>query len=158
MPSPTVRRRRPEDMPWTGRATSSSRPSSADLTDGTRIVDEEQFGPALPVISYRDVDEVVERANATHFGLSGSVWGADGDRAAEVAGRLECGTAWVNTHLGARAPTAVRGIQVEWHWASRTGRGAWPSSPRCRPCTGRGLRSIPRLRPTVRKPPHLRRY
>jgi acyl-CoA reductase-like NAD-dependent aldehyde dehydrogenase len=71
----------------------------SDLTDGTRIVDEEQFGPALPVISYRDVDEVVERANATHFGLSGSVWGADGDRAAEVAGRLECGTAWINTHL-----------------------------------------------------------
>jgi acyl-CoA reductase-like NAD-dependent aldehyde dehydrogenase len=70
-----------------------------DISDGTRIVDEEQFGPALPVIAYRDIDDVVERANATHFGLSGSVWGADGDRAAAVAGRLECGTAWVNTHL-----------------------------------------------------------
>jgi acyl-CoA reductase-like NAD-dependent aldehyde dehydrogenase len=71
----------------------------AGLMDGTRIVDEEQFGPALPVIAYRDVDDAVERANATHFGLSGSVWGADADRAAQVAGRLECGTAWVNTHL-----------------------------------------------------------
>jgi acyl-CoA reductase-like NAD-dependent aldehyde dehydrogenase len=71
----------------------------AGLSDGTRIVDEEQFGPALPVISYRDVDDAVERANATHFGLSGSVWSADGDRAAAIAGRLECGTAWVNTHL-----------------------------------------------------------
>lgn len=70
-----------------------------DINDGTRIVDEEQFGPALPVIPYRNLDEVVERANATHFGLSGSVWGADEDRAAEVAGQLECGTAWVNTHL-----------------------------------------------------------
>ncbi len=70
-----------------------------DLSDGTRIVDEEQFGPALPVISYRDVDDVVSRANATHFGLSGSVWGADADRAADVANQLECGTAWVNTHL-----------------------------------------------------------
>jgi acyl-CoA reductase-like NAD-dependent aldehyde dehydrogenase len=70
-----------------------------DISDGTRIVDEEQFGPALPVIPYRDIDDVVERANATHFGLSGSVWGADADRAAEVAGRLECGTAWINTHL-----------------------------------------------------------
>jgi acyl-CoA reductase-like NAD-dependent aldehyde dehydrogenase len=69
------------------------------LMDGTRIVDEEQFGPALPVIAYRDVDDAVERANATHFGLSGSVWGADADRAAQVAGRLECGTAWINTHL-----------------------------------------------------------
>ncbi|MBV8235522.1 MAG: aldehyde dehydrogenase family protein [Acidimicrobiia bacterium] len=71
----------------------------ADLSDGTRIVDEEQFGPALPVIAYRDVDDAVERANATHFGLSGSVWSGNADRAAEVAERLECGTAWVNTHL-----------------------------------------------------------
>jgi len=70
-----------------------------DISDGTRIVDEEQFGPALPVIPYRNLDEVVERANATHFGLSGSVWGTDEDRAADVAGQLECGTAWVNTHL-----------------------------------------------------------
>ncbi len=71
----------------------------AGLSDGTRIVDEEQFGPALPVISYRSVDDAVERANGTHFGLSGSVWSADPERAAEVAARLECGTAWVNTHL-----------------------------------------------------------
>jgi acyl-CoA reductase-like NAD-dependent aldehyde dehydrogenase len=71
----------------------------ADIADGTRIVDEEQFGPALPVIPYRDVDDAVDRANATHFGLSGSVWSADADRAADIAERLECGTAWVNTHL-----------------------------------------------------------
>jgi acyl-CoA reductase-like NAD-dependent aldehyde dehydrogenase len=71
----------------------------ADISDGTRIVDEEQFGPALPVISYRDIDDAVERANATHFGLSGSVWSADPARAAEVAAKLECGTAWANTHL-----------------------------------------------------------
>jgi len=71
----------------------------ADISDGTRIVDEEQFGPAVPVIAYRDLDDVVDRANATHFGLSGSVWGTDVDRASAVAERLECGTAWVNTHL-----------------------------------------------------------
>jgi acyl-CoA reductase-like NAD-dependent aldehyde dehydrogenase len=71
----------------------------AGLTDGTRIVDEEQFGPAVPVISYRHVDEVIERANATHFGLSGSVWGTDVERAAAVADQLECGTAWINAHI-----------------------------------------------------------
>ena len=71
----------------------------ADVTDGVRIVDEEQFGPALPVVAYRDLDDAVARANATHFGLSGSVWGGDEERAAEVAGRLECGTAWVNVHM-----------------------------------------------------------
>jgi acyl-CoA reductase-like NAD-dependent aldehyde dehydrogenase len=71
----------------------------AGLSDGTRIVDEEQFGPALPVISYRHESDAVNRANATHFGLSGSVWSADPDRAAAVAAQLECGTAWINTHL-----------------------------------------------------------
>jgi acyl-CoA reductase-like NAD-dependent aldehyde dehydrogenase len=69
------------------------------ITDGTRIVDEEQFGPALPVVPYRDLGDAIDRANATHFGLSGSVWGTDVERAADVAAQLECGTAWVNTHL-----------------------------------------------------------
>ena len=67
--------------------------------EGARLVDEEQFGPALPILTYRDVDEAVGRANATRFGLSGSVWSADPERGAEVASRLECGTAWVNQHL-----------------------------------------------------------
>jgi len=71
----------------------------ADVAEGVRLVDEEQFGPALPILRYGDVDEAVERANATHFGLSGSVWSADPERAAKVAGRLECGTAWANQHL-----------------------------------------------------------
>jgi acyl-CoA reductase-like NAD-dependent aldehyde dehydrogenase len=71
----------------------------AGLSDGTRIVDEEQFGPALPVISYRNETDAIDRANATHFGLSGSVWSADPERASAVAAQLECGTAWVNTHL-----------------------------------------------------------
>ncbi len=69
------------------------------LTDATRIVAEEQFGPALPVLAYTSLDDAIERANATHFGLSGSVWSADPDRAAAVAAKLECGTAWINTHL-----------------------------------------------------------
>ena len=69
------------------------------VAEGVRLVDEEQFGPALPILTYRDVDEAVARANGTPYGLSGSVWSADPARAAEVAGRLECGTAWVNQHL-----------------------------------------------------------
>ena len=70
-----------------------------DVDDGVRIVDEEQFGPVVPVVEYRDVEDAVRRANATHFGLDGSVWSGDPDRAAAVADRLECGTAWINTHL-----------------------------------------------------------
>lgn len=71
----------------------------AGVGAGTAIVDEEQFGPALPLIPYRHLDDAVELANAGNFGLCGSVWSADADRAADVAARLECGTAWVNTHL-----------------------------------------------------------
>src|SRR5690606_37001774 len=49
----------------------------AGASEGMRIVDEEPFGPILPVLSYRDIDEAVERANRTHFGLGGSVWSSD---------------------------------------------------------------------------------
>jgi acyl-CoA reductase-like NAD-dependent aldehyde dehydrogenase len=71
----------------------------SEISDGVRLVDEEQFGPALPVMPYKDIDEAVRRANSTTYGLSGSVWGTDSDQAAEVAKQLECGSAWVNQHL-----------------------------------------------------------
>jgi acyl-CoA reductase-like NAD-dependent aldehyde dehydrogenase len=67
-------------------------------TDGMRVVDDEQFGPALPVIAYDDVEAALAGANASQFGLGGSVWSPDEERAAALAERLECGTAWVNTH------------------------------------------------------------
>ncbi len=67
--------------------------------DGMAIVDEEQFGPALPVIAYRDEDAAIAAANGTRYGLDGSVWSADPERAEAVAARLECGTTWINTHL-----------------------------------------------------------
>ena len=69
------------------------------ISDGVRLVDEEQFGPALPIIPYKDVDDAIRRANSTHYGLSGSVWSKNADRGAEVASQLECGSAWVNQHL-----------------------------------------------------------
>ena len=56
------------------------------VAEGVRLVDEEQFGPALPLLTYRDVDDAVERANATSFGLSGSVWSSDVSRAARRRG------------------------------------------------------------------------
>ena len=80
----------------------------ADLTDGHRLVDEEQFGPILPVIKYSDVDEVVKRANNNENGLGGSVWSSDIEWATEIAMQLECGTAWVNEH-GAVQPDAPFG-------------------------------------------------
>lgn len=70
-----------------------------DVRDGQRIVDEEQFGPILPVIRFDDVDQVIARTNASDYGLGGSVHSADVDKAAEIAGRIESGTVWVNQQL-----------------------------------------------------------
>ena len=70
----------------------------ADVTDGIRIVDEEQFGPALPIIKYSDVDDVIARANASDNGLGGSVWSTDIEKAKALANRLECGSVWINKH------------------------------------------------------------
>jgi acyl-CoA reductase-like NAD-dependent aldehyde dehydrogenase len=70
-----------------------------DITEGSRLVDEEQFGPVLPVLKYADTDEAIRRANATSYGLGASVWSSNADRAHDVATRLEAGTVWINTHL-----------------------------------------------------------
>lgn len=80
----------------------------ADLTDGSRLVDEEPFGPIVPIIKYSDIDEVIERANRNECGLGGSVWSSDANKAAQLAQRLECGSAWVNDH-GAIQPDAPFG-------------------------------------------------
>ncbi len=70
----------------------------SNVTDGMRLVDEEQFGPVLPVIRYSDVEDAIARANASENGLGGSVWSSDIDQARQVASRLECGTVWINGH------------------------------------------------------------
>ena len=69
-----------------------------DIEDGSRLVDEEQFGPVLPVIKVRDGDDALARANASLYGLGGSVWSKDLDQAIDLAGRMEAGTVWVNKH------------------------------------------------------------
>lgn len=71
------------------------------IGDETRIVAEEQFGPAIPVLPYRDVADAVRRANGTHFGLGASVWTSDPERGAALAPSIESGTVWVNTHQSA---------------------------------------------------------
>ena len=67
--------------------------------DDVAIVAEEQFGPVLPVLPYRTVEEAIERANATHYGLGASVWSASPERARAVADELDAGTVWINQHL-----------------------------------------------------------
>jgi acyl-CoA reductase-like NAD-dependent aldehyde dehydrogenase len=83
----------------------------ADVTDGMRIVDEEQFGPVLPVIRYVDLEDAIERANGLDVGLGGSAWSSDPEKAKAVASRLECGTAWVNGHGGIKPFAPFGGVK-----------------------------------------------
>lgn len=90
-----------------------------DITDGTRVVDEEPFGPILPIIRVHDEEDALSRANNSIFGLGGSVWSGDLDRAREVAARMQCGTVWINQHcaFGPHIPMPASkqsGIGVEW--------------------------------------------
>ena len=69
-----------------------------DIEEGSRLVDEEQFGPVLPVMKFSDENDAVERANATQWGLGGSVWSSDLGRAYALAEKMEAGTIWINKH------------------------------------------------------------
>lgn len=80
-----------------------------DIPDDARIVQEEQFGPVLPILKYDDIDDVIARANASEFGLGGTVWGRDLGRAIEVARRIDSGTVWVNQHLAIDPSLPFRG-------------------------------------------------
>lgn len=80
-----------------------------DLPEDAPLVCEEQFGPVLPVLKYDDIDDVVVRANNAEFGLGGTVWGQDLDRAMQVARRIDSGTVWVNQHLAIDPDIPFRG-------------------------------------------------
>lgn len=69
-----------------------------DIQDGTRLVDEEQFGPVLPVIKYSDPEDALARANASPYGLGASVWSSNPARAQALAERMDAGTVWINKH------------------------------------------------------------
>jgi acyl-CoA reductase-like NAD-dependent aldehyde dehydrogenase len=68
------------------------------VSDGLRIVDEEQFGPVLPVLSYRDEDDAIARANRTNYGLTASVWSGDTERAHRLATEIDSGQVTINSH------------------------------------------------------------
>lgn len=70
----------------------------ANAVEGMRLVDEEQFGPALPIIKYNDIEEAIAQANRSEMGLGGSVWSKDIEQAQIIAARIESGNVWINGH------------------------------------------------------------
>jgi len=72
----------------------------ADVPNDNPLVQEEQFGPALPVIKYSSVEEALAMANGLEVGLGASVWSSDESKAREIASFMEAGTVWINSHGG----------------------------------------------------------
>lgn len=80
----------------------------ANLQDGTALLDDEQFGPVLPIVKFSDVAQVIEKINQSDFGLGGSIWTQDLAKAAELSEQMESGTVWINSH-GDLSPSAAFG-------------------------------------------------
>ncbi|WP_040281176.1 aldehyde dehydrogenase family protein [Psychroserpens damuponensis] len=83
----------------------------ADVKDGTRIVDEEQFGPVLPIIKYSNIEDAIKSANRLEAGLGASVWSSNIDEAKKVAARVEAGTVWINQHGAVHPMVPFGGIK-----------------------------------------------
>jgi acyl-CoA reductase-like NAD-dependent aldehyde dehydrogenase len=83
----------------------------ADARPGMAIVDEEQFGPALPIMRYSSVDDALAMANDVNVGLGGSVWSSDRLAARKLAARMECGSVWINRHGTLRPDTPFGGVK-----------------------------------------------
>ncbi len=68
----------------------------ADVKDEMKIAQEEIFGPVMSILKFKDMDELVERANQTIYGLAAAVWTRDIGKAHHVANNVRAGTVWVN--------------------------------------------------------------
>jgi aldehyde dehydrogenase (NAD+) len=68
----------------------------ADVKDDMKIAQEEIFGPVMSILKFKDMDELIERANQTIYGLAAAVWTRDISKAHHVANNVRAGTVWVN--------------------------------------------------------------
>jgi succinate-semialdehyde dehydrogenase/glutarate-semialdehyde dehydrogenase len=68
-----------------------------DVDENSKVVKEEVFGPALPIMKVKDFDEAIEKANSSIYGLGSSIWTRDLDKATQAAERLDAGYTWINS-------------------------------------------------------------
>ena len=84
----------------------------ADVDDNMKIAQEEIFGPVMSIIKFKDIDEVVRRANNTVYGLAAAVWTRDIGKAHAIANNVRAGTVWVNCYDVFDAAAPVGGFKM----------------------------------------------
>jgi aldehyde dehydrogenase (NAD+) len=83
-----------------------------NVTDNMTIAQDEIFGPVVSVLPFKNLDEVVDRANRTNYGLAAAIWTQDIDKAHLYARRVKAGTVWVNCYHVVETNTPFGGFRM----------------------------------------------
>ncbi|XP_044534449.1 aldehyde dehydrogenase, cytosolic 2 [Gracilinanus agilis] len=84
----------------------------SDVTDEMRIAKEEIFGPVQQIMKFKTIDEVIKRANHTHYGLAAGIFTKDLDKALTISSALQAGTVWVNCYSVVSAQSPFGGFKM----------------------------------------------
>ncbi|XP_072453556.1 aldehyde dehydrogenase 1A1-like [Notamacropus eugenii] len=84
----------------------------SNVTDEMRIAKEEIFGPVQQIMKFKTIDEVIKRANNTHYGLAAGIFTKDLDKALTISAALQAGTVWVNCYGGGSVQAPFGGFKM----------------------------------------------
>ncbi|KAL2791128.1 aldehyde dehydrogenase family 1 member A3 isoform 2 [Daubentonia madagascariensis] len=84
----------------------------SEVTDNMRIAKEEIFGPVQPILKFKNIEEVIKRANSTDYGLTAAVFTKNLDKALKLASALESGTVWINCYNAIYAQAPFGGFKM----------------------------------------------
>ena len=87
----------------------------SEVKDSMAIAKEEIFGPVMQVLRFKEIDEVIERANTTDYGLAAAVWTRDIKKAHAIADSVRAGTVWINCYDVFDAAAPFGGFKIERH-------------------------------------------
>ncbi|XP_069332497.1 aldehyde dehydrogenase 1A1-like isoform X1 [Eulemur rufifrons] len=87
----------------------------SNVRDDMRIAKEEIFGPVQQIMKFKSVDDVIKRANNTHYGLAAGIFTKDLDKAITVSSALQAGTVWVNCYLASSVQSPFGGFKMSGH-------------------------------------------